>query len=82
MPQVSGATEAAIQPNTYHLHRISDQPFMRCVDYAKVVEIAKRHNLITVVDATFATPVNCRPLAHGVDLVIHSLTKYLAGTMT
>ncbi|MEZ4676911.1 MAG: aminotransferase class I/II-fold pyridoxal phosphate-dependent enzyme [Caldilineaceae bacterium] len=72
--------EAAIQPNTRLIYTESPtNPFMRCVDYAKVVEIAKRHNLITVVDATFATPVNCRPLAHGVDLVIHSLTKYLGG---
>ncbi len=52
---------------------------MRCVDYPRLVEIARRHKLLTVIDATFATPYNVRPLALGVDLVIHSITKYLAG---
>lgn len=74
------AVEAALQPNTRLLYTESPtNPFMRCVDYERVVEIAKAHDLITVVDATFATPVNCRPLAYGIDLVIHSLTKYLGG---
>ncbi len=74
------AIEAAIQPNTRLIYTESPtNPFMRCVDFAKVVELAKRHNLLTVVDATFSTPVNCQPLAFGVDLVIHSLTKYLGG---
>ncbi|MCB0084912.1 MAG: aminotransferase class I/II-fold pyridoxal phosphate-dependent enzyme, partial [Caldilineaceae bacterium] len=74
------AVEAALQPNTRLLYSESPtNPFMRCVDYEKLVAIAKAHNLLTVVDATFATPVNCRPLDYGVDLVIHSLTKYLGG---
>lgn len=74
------ALEAAIQPNTRLIYTESPtNPFMRCVDYAALVAIAKRHDLITVVDATFATPVNCRPLAFGIDIVIHSLTKYLGG---
>lgn len=72
--------EAAIQPNTKLIYSESPtNPFMRCVDYERLVAIAKAHNLLTVVDATFATPVNCRPLDFGVDLVIHSLTKYLGG---
>ncbi len=74
------ALEAAIQPNTRLIYTESPtNPFMRCVDYAALVAIAKRHDLITAVDATFATPVNCRPLAFGIDIVIHSLTKYLGG---
>ena len=74
------ALEAAIQPNTRLIYTESPtNPFMRCVDYTALAAIAKRHNLITVVDATFATPVNCRPLAFGIDIVIHSLTKYLGG---
>jgi len=74
------ALERAIQPNTRVIYTESPtNPFMRCVDYEALVAIAKRHNLITAVDATFATPVNCRPLAFGVDIVIHSLTKYLGG---
>ena len=74
------ALEAAIRPTTRLLYTESPtNPFMRCVDYETVVAIAKRHNLLTVVDSTFATPVNCRPLDYGIDLVIHSLTKYLGG---
>ncbi|MCB0108575.1 MAG: aminotransferase class I/II-fold pyridoxal phosphate-dependent enzyme [Caldilineaceae bacterium] len=74
------ALEAAIRPTTRLLYTESPtNPFMRCVDYETVVAIAKRHNLLTVVDSTFATPVNCRPLDYGIDVVIHSLTKYLGG---
>jgi len=74
------ALAAAIQPNTRLIYAESPtNPFMRCVDFTKVVALAKQHNLLTIVDATFSTPVNCRPLAFGVDLVIHSLTKYLGG---
>ncbi|MEK7326572.1 MAG: PLP-dependent transferase, partial [Chloroflexota bacterium] len=40
---------------------------------------AKRHNVKTLVDATFATPLNLRPLEFGIDLVLHSATKYLGG---
>jgi cystathionine gamma-synthase len=50
------------------------------VDLGKLVEIVKRHGRIrTLVDATLATPINCRPGVHGVDLVVHSATKYLSG---
>jgi len=44
-----------------------------------VVDIAKRHNLMTVMDNTFATPYLLRPIEYGVDLVVHSTTKYLNG---
>lgn len=74
------ALEAAIQPNTRLIYAESPtNPFMRCLDYARLVEIARRHQVKTVVDTTFATPVNLRALDLGVDLVIHSVTKYLAG---
>jgi cystathionine gamma-synthase len=52
---------------------------MRCLDYARLADIAKRHNLKTAVDTTFGTPMNVRPIEYGIDLVIHSVTKYLAG---
>ncbi|MBI5828728.1 MAG: PLP-dependent transferase, partial [Chloroflexi bacterium] len=42
-------------------------------------DIARGHNIKTLVDATFATPLNLRPLEYGIDLVIHSATKYLGG---
>jgi cystathionine gamma-synthase/cystathionine gamma-lyase/cystathionine beta-lyase len=44
-----------------------------------VVSFARRHDLVTLVDNTFASPVNCRPLSIGIDLVFHSATKYLNG---
>jgi cystathionine gamma-synthase len=74
------ALEAAIRPNTKLIYAESPtNPFMRCLDYATLVEIAHSHQLKTVVDTTFATPVNLRGLDLGVDVVIHSVTKYLAG---
>jgi len=54
-------------------------PYLRMLDLSAVVEHARARRIKTVIDATFATPINMRPLDHGVDLVIHSATKYLAG---
>jgi len=54
-------------------------PYLNVIDMEEVVSIAKEHNLISIVDSTFATPYNQRPLDFGVDIVIHSATKYLAG---
>ncbi len=74
------ALEAAIRPETRLIFSESPtNPFLRCLDYARLVDIAKRHGLRTIIDTTFATPCNIRPLEYGVDLVIHSVTKYLAG---
>lgn len=74
------ALEAAIRPNTKLIYAESPtNPFMRCLDYPRLVDIARRHQLKTVVDTTFATPFNLRALDLGVDVVIHSVTKYLAG---
>ncbi len=75
-----GALEAAIRPNTRLIFSESPtNPFMRCLDFARLVEIARRHKVKTVVDTTFATPINLRALDYGIDIVIHSVTKYLAG---
>ncbi len=74
------ALEAAIQPNTrLILAESPTNPFMHCLDLPRLAEIARRHGVLSVVDTTFATPVNLRALPQGVDLVIHSVTKYLAG---
>ncbi|MCR9196281.1 MAG: PLP-dependent transferase, partial [Hyphomonas sp.] len=54
-------------------------PNMRLVDIAAISSIAKRHGAKTVVDNTYATPVQTRPLEHGADVVVHSATKYLGG---
>lgn len=54
-------------------------PNMEVLDIAAIVDVAKKHGVLTVVDNTFATPVNQQPLALGADLVVHSTTKYLGG---
>lgn len=54
-------------------------PYLRMVDLDGLVGLAKPRRIKTIIDATFATPVNMRPLDHGIDLVIHSTTKYLGG---
>ncbi len=74
------ALEAAIRPNTKLIFSESPtNPFMSCVDLARLAEIAKRHQIITAIDTTLATPMNVQPLTYGIDLVIHSVTKYLSG---
>lgn len=74
------AMEAAIRPNTKLIVSESPtNPYLRVLDLEKLVAIAKKHNLKTIVDSTFATPINQRPLEYGVDFVIHSATKYLGG---
>ena len=54
-------------------------PYNRVLDLDRVADIGRRHRVKTVIDATFATPINQRPLDFGIDLVIHSATKYLGG---
>lgn len=74
------ALEAAIQPNTkLILSESPTNPYLRVLDLPRLVAIAKKHNLKTIIDSTLATPINQRPLEVGVDFVIHSATKYLGG---
>ena len=74
------ALEAAIQPNTKVIISESPtNPYLRVLDLERVVALAKAHNIKTIIDSTFATPINQRPLEYGVDFVIHSATKYLGG---
>jgi len=74
------ALEAAIQPNTRLIVSESPtNPYLRVVDLVRLVEVAQRHGVKTLIDATFATPINQCPLDFGVDLVVHSATKYLGG---
>jgi len=74
------ALEAAIRPNTRLIFsETPTNPRLRVVDVPRLVEIARQHGLLTIIDSTFATPINLRPLALGADLVIHSATKYLGG---
>ena len=72
--------ESAIQPNTrLILSETPTNPFLRCIDLETLADIARRHGVRTLIDSTFATPLNLRPLDYGIDLVTHSVTKYLAG---
>ena len=74
------AIEDAIQPNTRLIFSESPtNPFMRCLDLEGLADIGRRRGIRTAIDSTFATPLNLRPLDYGIDLVIHSVTKYLAG---
>ncbi len=71
---------AAIRPNTRVIFsETPTNPYLRVPDLSTMVEIARKKGIITIVDSTFATPINLRPIEHGVDLVIHSATKYLGG---
>ena len=72
--------ERAIRPNTKLIHVESPtNPMIRVVDLEKIAALARKHNLITTIDSTFATPINCRPAEWGIDLVLHSGTKYFGG---
>ena len=54
-------------------------PLGNITDFAKLAEIAHRHGVPLIVDNTVPTPYLCRPIEHGADIVVHSLTKYLGG---
>ena len=72
--------EAAIQDNTKILYiETLTNPVLKLCDIPAMVEVAQRHGLMTIIDNTFASPWACQPLSMGVDLVIHSTTKYLGG---
>lgn len=75
------ALEAAIRPNTKVVVTESPtNPFLYCVDLEALAKrIKARGRIRTIVDSTFATPINCRPHEFGIDLVVHSATKYFSG---
>lgn len=72
--------EAAIKSNTKVIFcETPVNPHLQVFDLAAIATIAKRHQLVSIVDNTFMTPLLQRPLDFGIDLVIHSATKYLNG---
>lgn len=74
------ATRAALRPNTRLIHAESPcNPILRLTDLAALSALAHEAGALLSVDSTLATPVITRPLEHGVDLVIHSLTKFMNG---
>ena len=74
------AIRGAIRPNTRILLSESPtNPYNYVLDLERFAELGKKHRVKTVIDATFATPYNQRPLSFGIDVVLHSATKYLGG---
>jgi cystathionine beta-lyase/cystathionine gamma-synthase len=74
------AVRAALRPETAVLWgEVLANPTMSVADLPGLAQVARDAGIPFAVDATFASPVVCRPLEHGVDLVLHSATKYLGG---
>ena len=74
------AVEAAITDKTKMLWvETPTNPLMKLADIVALSKVARAHNLLLVVDNTFATPWSQQPLSHGADIVMHSATKYLNG---
>ena len=69
-----------LKPNTKLIYvETLTNPLAQVIDLEAVVEFARQHHLLAVIDNTFASPVNYRPIDHGFDVVLHSATKYLNG---
>jgi cystathionine gamma-synthase len=74
------ALEKALRPDTrLVLSEAPTNPYQNVVDLRRLGRLCSERGVKTIIDATFATPVNMRPAEHGIDLVVHSATKYLAG---
>lgn len=72
--------EEKIRPETKLIYvETITNPLLNVLDLNAVVAFAKKHSLLSLIDNTFATPINYRPMEHGFDLSLHSATKYLNG---
>jgi len=72
--------EAAIQPNTKLIHiETPSNPLLTITDIKGVAKLGKAHNILTSIDNTFASPINQNPIDFGIDIIMHSATKYLGG---
>jgi cystathionine beta-lyase/cystathionine gamma-synthase len=72
--------EAAIRPNTKVIYiETPSNPLLKITDIKGVARIAKKNRIITIIDNTFASPVNQNPIDLGIDIVTHSGTKYIGG---
>ncbi|MDR3254998.1 MAG: O-acetylhomoserine aminocarboxypropyltransferase/cysteine synthase [Synergistaceae bacterium] len=79
-PDVEGSFEKAIQPNTKAILIESlGNPNSNVIDFKLVADIAHKHKIPLVVDATFTTPYLVRPIEYGADIIVHSATKFLGG---
>ena len=72
--------ESKIKDNTKFIYfETPSNPLLKIIDIKKIVSIAKKYDIITIIDNTFASPINQNPLKFGVDIVVHSASKYLNG---
>jgi len=72
--------EAAVRPETRLVYlETPTNPTLAMTDLAGIAALARDRGILTCMDNTFATPINQRPLEHGIDVVVHSATKYLGG---
>ena len=79
-PDDTGGWERKLRPNTRAIYvETMTNPLLEVADHRKVVELAKSRKLVSIIDNTFASPINFRPAEHGFDLSLHSATKYLNG---
>ncbi|MFN8373510.1 MAG: aminotransferase class I/II-fold pyridoxal phosphate-dependent enzyme [Anaerolineae bacterium] len=75
------ALEAAIIPGKtrFLISESPTNPYLRIADMEKIAHLGRKYRVRTMIDSTFATPINQRPLEQGIDFVVHSATKYLSG---
>jgi len=75
------AMEAAIIPRKtrFIISESPTNPYLRIANLKRIAELGKKHRALTMIDSTFATPINQRPIEWGIDFVVHSATKYLSG---
>lgn len=75
------AMETAIIPKKTRviISESPTNPYLRIADLGRIAKLGKKYRILTMIDSTFATPVNQRPLEWGIDFVVHSATKYLSG---
>ncbi len=75
------ALEAAIIPRKtrFIISESPTNPYLRIADLERIADIGRKYRIKTLIDSTFATPINQRPLEWGIDFVVHSATKYLSG---
>ncbi|MCG2461018.1 aminotransferase class I/II-fold pyridoxal phosphate-dependent enzyme [Flavobacteriaceae bacterium F89] len=72
--------EAKIKPNTKVIYiETPSNPLLTITDLEGIAELARKHGLVSMIDNTFASPVNQNPIDFGIDVVIHSATKYMGG---
>ena len=76
---VAGLREAITPQTRLVVSEAPTNPYQTVIDLEEVAAICKEHKVKSLIDSTFATPINLQPAKHGIDLVVHSATKYLAG---